>query len=284
MINSKQLLQDFILKVDTRFDAGEVSSIAHVVLENVFGLTRPQLMTGVSVEKTEEQDRRLSMIAARLNDHEPIQYILNEAYFFGRRFYVDKSVLIPRPETEELVALVLENCQKGALTNPKILDVGTGSGCIAISLALEIPGATLLAVDKSIEALAVAERNAKLLGASIKFLEQDFLTEPIYNEFDIIVSNPPYISLAEKHTISSNVTDFEPHAALFVDEKDPIIFYRMIAQTGIKTLRSGGFVAVEINERFGNETLEIFHQTNYLNAELVKDLSGKDRFVLARKS
>lgn len=283
MINSKQLLDDFLHQLDSQFQDGEGRSMAYLAIENIFGLSRHEIMANTTVSVTSTQIDRLQQAAQRLNKNEPIQYILGEAYFYGRKFMVDSSVLIPRPETEELVSIIIERAKIRDVKNLKILDVGTGSGCIAITLALEISKARVEAIDKSFEALQVAKNNAASLGASVNFLQLDFLNEPALSEMDILVSNPPYISNSEKPNLSPNVTNFEPHLALFVDDADPLIFYRKLAQSGERCLAAGGFVAAEINERFGKETLDVFVNADYKRAELLRDLSGKERFVLAWK-
>lgn len=282
MINSKQLLREFISKLTLDRGPDELSAIGHVVLENVVKISHPELLRDTAIQINAEQQRKLDVIAQRLNTNEPLQYILNEAHFYGRPFYVDPAVLIPRPETEELVSLVIDRC-RGSKRKPKILDIGTGSGCIPITLALEIAGSTVFGLDKSKSALAVAERNAKALGANVKFFEHDILDGQLpLDSVDVIVSNPPYIPLQEKSRMHANVTDFEPHLALFVENNDPFVFYSAIARIGKKNLHPGGFIAVEINERFGNETRDVFVQEGYQHTQTLKDMSGKDRFVVAQ--
>ncbi|HEY0740581.1 MAG TPA: peptide chain release factor N(5)-glutamine methyltransferase [Chryseosolibacter sp.] len=282
MVNSKQLLREFVSKLTLDRGADELSAIGHVVLENVFKISRPDLLRDTQIQINEAQQHKLDVIAQRLNTNEPLQYVLNEAHFYGRTFYVDPAVLIPRPETEELVSLVIDRC-RGSKRRPKILDIGTGSGCIPITLALEIPGSTVSGLDKSKSALAVAERNAKALGANAKFFEHDILGGQLpLDSVDVIVSNPPYIPLQEMSRMHANVTDFEPHLALFVENTDPFIFYSAIARIGKKILNPDGFIAVEINERFGNETRQVFVQEGYKHTETLKDMAGKDRFVVAQ--
>ncbi|HEY0653244.1 MAG TPA: peptide chain release factor N(5)-glutamine methyltransferase [Chryseosolibacter sp.] len=284
MINSKQLFHEFISKITLPVDPDELRTLVYRVLENQLGLSKTDILAEKSVHLTSEINERLNEFIGRINRHEPLQYILHEADFYGRKFFVDKGVLIPRPETEELVTLVVETVQPHVV-NPAILDIGTGSGCIPITLALELSTAQLLALDKSREALTIAEKNARLLNAKVDFFEHDILANsPALHGLDAIVSNPPYIPVEEKHTMLANVTDFEPHMALFVENKDPFIFYTAIAKAGVACLKQTGFVAVEINERFGRETKDIFTGAGYRNVTIEKDLSGKDRFIVAWKN
>ncbi len=283
MINSKQLLRDFISKLSFHSTQEDLNAIGSIVFENVLNISRNDLLLDKALDVRPQESQRLHEIAARLNANEPLQYILNEAYFFGRKFYVDPAVLIPRPETEELVNAVIERC-RGSKRKPRILDIGTGSGCIPVTLALEIPGASVFALDKSKAALKVASRNAKTLGAKVNFFEHDILTTELsLGPFDVIVSNPPYIPLEEMSRMQPNVTDFEPHIALFVENNDPMVFYAAIAKTGLEFLTPEGFIAVEINERFGQETAATFKNFGYESAEILKDISGKDRIVVATK-
>jgi release factor glutamine methyltransferase len=285
MINSKQLFQDFISKINDQSDQDEVASVGFRVFDKVFGLTRTEILGEKTVDVPVDISQQLNEIISRINTREPLQYILNEAYFYNRKFFVDSSVLIPRPETEELVNLVLQYCRKLNLLKPKVLDVGTGSGCIPITFSLEVPGSQVYGLDKSSDALTVAKRNVKDLEASVEFIEHDFLYEDLdLSALDIIISNPPYIAYEEKEKMHSNVTDYEPHMALFVENNDPLIFYKAIAKASQKLLKPGGFVAVEINERFGMETQHLFATAGFVDTEIVKDISGKDRFVFARKS
>jgi release factor glutamine methyltransferase len=284
MINSKQLFHDFISKIDLQVGRDELHSIAYRVFEKKLNLNRTEILAEKSVAVANEELVNLDYLITKINRHEPIQYILNEADFYGRKFFVDQAVLIPRPETEELVSLVVEHSKKLKAPTPKILDIGTGSGCIPITLALEIPASKVYALDKSKDALNVALTNSHALGAKVDFFELDFLSGRLpLDDLDVIVSNPPYIPIEEETSMSSNVKDFEPRMALFVENNDPLVFYSAIAKAGMNTLNSGGFVAVEINERFGSRTREVFDRAGYSNATLMKDISGKDRFVFAWK-
>lgn len=283
MINSKQLFEEFVSKIHSQADPEEAFTMAYLAMEKVFGLSRTDIMQERKVDVSKNQSKQLEQFRDRINTNEPIQYILNEAYFFGRKFYVDQAVLIPRPETEELVSLVIDTSKKLKLRNPKILDIGTGSGCIPITLSLELPSSKVSALDKSVAALRVAKKNAENLGARVSFLEADILSSQLSLElFDIIVSNPPYIPIEQKSEMRANVTDHEPHLALFVDDHDPLIFYSAIAEHGKKSLTPHGFIAVEINDRFGRDTKKVFDNAGYSHTEIVKDISGKNRFVMAK--
>jgi release factor glutamine methyltransferase len=215
----------------------------------------------------------------RLKKKEPIQYILGESYFLGKRFVVSRDVLIPRPETEELVQHIYQQHQE---TPPqKILDIGTGSGCIAISLALRFPKAAVWALDVSSDALAIAQENATMHSVSIKLLHQDILQwQPATHEkWSIMVSNPPYIRLQEQTTMRENVLLYEPHQALFVSDADPLIFYRRIAQLATHHLEEGGYLYFEINQAFGKEMLLMLQEMDFKNIKIYQDLYGNDRFV-----
>jgi release factor glutamine methyltransferase len=221
-------------------------------------------------------------ILGQLKASKPIQYILGETDFYGRTFRVNPVVLIPRPETEELVKWVLGSL---SITNPSILDIGTGSGCIAISLKIELPEAEVFALDVSADVLALAQQNAEVHDAAITFIELDVLlmkASDLAITFDVLVSNPPYIALAEKDTMKANVLANEPHLALFVPNNDPLIFYESIASMAKEILKPNGFLFFEINERFGTEVVELLIKKGFKQVALHQDLSGKDRMVKAQ--
>ena len=278
MINSKILYDNLVRDLNLDEPVDEISAIAFEVLDH-FGISR----TDVIAQKTVGVDyNQLLPLIKRLNNHEPVQYVLGSAWFCGNKFRVNSSVLIPRPETEMLVEEALK--LKSPDDEFSILDIGTGSGCIAISLALMFPKATVVGVDVSEEALAVARQNAKHLNAQVNFLNHDILNKDFGDEtFDLMVSNPPYIGESEMPTIARNVIDYEPHLALFVKEPDPLLFYRAIAKVAMKHLNPRGLVLVEINERFGPETESIFRLSGLTDCRIIKDLSGKNRNVAARK-
>lgn len=278
MTNSKLLVKDLVNRIKIDESQDEIESVAYAVVENLFGLSRTAVMLERAVNLGPEQSSRLSMIIDRLNANEPLQYILGEGVFYGRLFNVSPSVLIPRPETEHLIDVV-KGFARHTRSNLKILDIGTGSGCIPVTLNLELIGSKVSGVDVSLDALAVAKSNAEKHNARVEFKPLDIVNANIPEPFDVIVSNPPYITDSEKRSMSRNVLDYEPHLALFVPNGDPLIFYRHICQKALQALSSRGMLAVEINERFGAEVMELFKQTGFANITLTRDLSGKDRIV-----
>lgn len=280
MKNSKTLFQDFVSKITVNESPDEIQSIGYLVFENVFGIARTEIMAGKEIPQP-ERIGRLEQIALRLNHDEPVQYILEEAQFYGRNFLVNSSVLIPRPETEELIPLVLKMSTHLSKKNPTILDIGTGSGCIAITLALELQMAKLLATDVSQDALDTASQNAKNLDAKVQFYQHDILSADLPFPVDVVVSNPPYIPSAERSTMARNVKDYEPSLALFVDSADPLLFYRTIALQASRALPPNGVVAVEIHERFGKQVAQLFMTHHFKDVEIIQDVFGKDRFVKA---
>ena len=245
--------------------AGEIGSIVYLVLHSLFGVRREQIMAGKELTYDETE---LNDIIKRINNYEPIQYILQEAEFYGRLFYVNKDVLIPRPETELLVKEVIDFVNDKPV---RIIDVGTGSGCIAVTLACELPNATVTATDISSAAIDIAHKNSLTFNTYVEFILNDVLADNI-PEVDIIVSNPPYIATTEMNSMNKNVLDYEPHLALFVDE--PMIFYEAIADKKVRA------VFVEINERFGEEVKSIFEAKKY-KTTIIKDIDNKDRIIKA---
>lgn len=251
-----------------------------MLLEHKLHLPKSKILVGVPVQLTRILQDNLHVCINRLNNDEPIQYILGEAAFYGRTFKVNSSVLIPRPETEELVQYAISTMNQKS--NAVILDIGTGSGCIAITLSLELPEAKLYATDVNENAVRTACDNATRLKAEVSFLNHNILAEDIpYPNLNLIISNPPYISADERVTLQPHVVAHEPHHALFAPGDDPLIFYKTIAAKGKKALIPGGNVLVEINERFGQETADIFLSAGYLNVQVINDISGKNRIVAA---
>jgi release factor glutamine methyltransferase len=279
MKNSKVLFQDFISTLTIQETPEEIKSIAYLVFERLFGLTITDVLAEKLVRFSSGTTSRLNEIAKRINAHEPVQYILGECFFYGRIFKLTPSVLIPRPETEELVRLVIDFVHSRKKADVRILDIGTGSGCIAATLALELPEAKVFATDVSAAALQTASANAQVLSADVQFLQHDILSEALPFSIDIIVSNPPYITWSERDTIAKNVTDYEPELALFVDSKDPLLFYKAIVTAAKKSLTTDGLLAVEINERFGAEMHQLFQNSGLDQVEVLQDILGKDRIV-----
>lgn len=281
MRNSKSLLPDLMKRITLKESEAEIRTIAEQLIESICGLSHAELLMGKPV--TNEAKDRLYEAIVRINQSEPVQYVLNEAHFFGRKFYVDPSVLIPRPETEELVVLILDRVDR-KVQHQRIVDIATGSGCIAITLGLELPQAETWGTDISEPALKVATRNAATLGSGAQFVKHDVLGSelPIAN-VDILVSNPPYIAESEMAAMDRNVLDYEPHHALFVHDSDPLVFYNAIAQRSTQALVPGGLVAVEINARYGKAVASAMEACGLRGVEVFKDIAGKDRFVVGYK-
>lgn len=278
MANSKTLFDRIISDLKLEESIEEINALAFAVLSYV-GISRTDVLSAKAVDVAYD---KIGPIISRLNRHEPLQYIFNEAWFCGHRFFVDSSVLIPRPETE----LLVEEASKflSYKKSPHVLDIGTGSGCIAISIALQFPQANIVGIDISEEALAVARKNSIDLKANVQFLRHDILNNKLPGQkFDLILSNPPYISWQEKSSLAKNVIEHEPHLALFADEHDPLIFYRAIANLSNLNVSPEGSVMVEINERFGKDVCDIFQLAGLKNIEAIKDFSGKNRIVVGQK-
>lgn len=271
-------------KLKSVYDENEAWNISDWMIEHITGMSRSERIINKTKELTVVQIENIESAEQRLLMHEPVQYVLNEAWFCGMKFYVDKSVLIPRPETEELVEWIISNL-KFPFTTLKILDIGSGSGCIPITLKRKLRKAEVWSCDISNSALAVAKKNADLLAAEIKFLELDFLDEKERSklpEFDIIVSNPPYVPEKDKLQMNKNVVDYEPHIALFAPGDDAFIFYKTIAQFGQKHLNKEGSIFLELHEDYADEIAALFQNQNYLT-RLKKDMQGKERFLHSKK-
>lgn len=282
MNNSKEIFRDLRQQIILKEDPDEIQSILYLIFEEVLGLSRADIFAEKSVVLTASHQKNLSEIIKRVNDSEPIQYILGFTHFYGRKFKVNSSVLIPRPETELLIEEVLKEVNPHATGT--VLDIGTGSGCIAITLAKELPAKYVVALDVSEPALWVATENAQRLQATVEFFQTNALTEEFpVQQIEILVSNPPYIASSEKKSMKGNVVEYEPHLALFVGDHDPLVFYKMIAQKGFGSLTDNGKVFVEINERFGEEVSQLFLSAGFKKVQVIKDLQGKNRIVTAFK-
>lgn len=264
----------------TVYDAGEAKAIVRMVLDERFGLSATDVYCGKVTQLSSDEQEELEKIMLRLEQAEPVQYVLGWANFCNRQFSVAPGVLIPRPETEELCSWITEDV--GNRQQPAILDIGTGSGCIAISLALDIKGSAVSAWDISTDALRIAKENAARLCAGINIMKQDALTPPKdADRWDVIVSNPPYICEKEKAEMERNVLDNEPAIALFVPDNDPLLFYRAIALYGTKALKPKGMLFFEINAAYAAETCNMLRQLGYVDVEARNDLFGKARMVRA---
>lgn len=258
----------------------ELQQVVFELLEH-FGFTRVQVIAYPDAKLSETDYEQLQLMLKRLADGEPLQYVVGTEWFMDMPFGVCRDVLIPRPETEELVRLIVGRCKR---PSPRIVDVGTGSGCIAVSLAKLIDGAQVTAVDVSASAIEVARRNAEQNGAQVEFVRADILADNqlfVPSSLDVVVSNPPYVTETDKSQMSRNVLDFEPHLALFVPDSDPLLFYRRIAELAQQWLKSDGMLFFEINERFGPETVQLLENMWFDNIELHRDFYEKNRMVSA---
>jgi len=279
----KDVFAEYKKELQPLYDNNEIEAITLLVISEIADLSKAKIKAFPEIEIKEELAEKIDNVLAELKTGKPIQYILGKTEFYGLPFYVNPSVLIPRPETEELVEWVLQSIADKKLSAGNIFDIGTGSGCIAISLKKNLQLFNVSAIDISADALATARSNAKLNDVEVKFIQQDILS---YSGFEIpkseiIISNPPYVTLHDKTQMHSNVTEFEPHMALFVPENDPLIFYKAIADFALANLLSGGLLFFEINENYGEETVNMLKNKSFKNIELRKDMSGRDRMMKA---
>ncbi|WP_422360386.1 peptide chain release factor N(5)-glutamine methyltransferase [Reichenbachiella sp.] len=275
----KHTFQNTITLLNPIFGLQESQALSYIILEKIFNISKTSIIVNDPYYPDALQLKNFELIVQRLLKNEPIQHIFKEAEFYGNTFYVDKNVLIPRQETELLIQIIgnYKNWEK-----PKMADIGTGSGCIACSLALSIEGSQIVGYDISPEALQIAQHNASKLNANAVFSPLDILEDEIpHKELDLIVSNPPYVMDQEKQQMKKNVLDFEPALALFVPDENPLIFYKTIIEKAKKALKRGGVLFFEINEQFGKETLLLFQHHSYNEPKIYKDLHGKQRFASA---
>lgn len=261
---------------------GEARAVTDYVLDVCFGLSKADIMCGAVDEMTAEKTAELNKIFGRLMEGEPVQYVLGRAEFSGRWFNVRPGVLIPRPETEELCAWITADSKASA--SPKVLDIGTGSGCIAITLQIDMPESKVTAWDISADALDVARENAQQLGANVNFVKLDALNAKPEGEWDVIVSNPPYICEKEKKDMAVNVLEHEPHTALFVPDADPLLFYRAITRLAVQTLNKGGRLYFEINPIYADDTCHMMRAEGMTAVELRSDMYGKQRMAKGVKA
>ncbi len=278
MVKIADLLHNYHSELQKLYNQQEVKQISSMVFEKVLGFSKVDLVLNTNEVVNNSNEEKLNGFLERLKKHEPVQYVLEEAWFYDLPFYVNQHVLIPRPETEELVQLIAKESKDQKVS---ILDIGTGSGCIALSLKKTLPQSTVSAMDVSQEALKVAQKNADRLNIDIEFAKGDILSDHVLDnmKFDIIVSNPPYISKNEMNEMASNVLDHEPHLALFVEDENPLLFYERITEFATKNLNPNGRLYFEINEAYGGKVLEVLQQNGFKHIELVKDMNGKERIV-----
>ncbi|GAC1396319.1 MAG: peptide chain release factor N(5)-glutamine methyltransferase [Sediminibacterium sp.] len=265
------------------YDEREAGNITDLVMEHITAKKRIDRLLDKTLPLTGTQLDQLETISQQLLRHKPVQYVLGEAWFAGNKFYVNEHTLIPRPETEELVEWVRREAGSKESGVRSILDIGTGSGCIPITLKRKLPGVTITSIDISAEALKVAERNAAIQDIPVQLLQVDFLNEAHWQHLpkvDVIVSNPPYIKQSEEATMSRHVLDFEPATALFVPDEDALLFYRKIAAFGKTNLAQNGMIFMEINEAMGKQVVALFEKEGY-QTTLKQDLQNKDRMLKA---
>lgn len=278
-------------QLESIYGSDEANALIMILLEHYFNIDRVKIALEPDLRLSESELLTLHFAVKELLKNRPIQYIIGETEFCGMRFFVNENVLIPRPETQEIVEMIADFARRDNAcvirTGCKIIDIGTGSGCIAISLAKLIPNSDVTAIDVSEKALEVAKKNAEANGVNVHFVLDDILqpttAELIDNQFDIIVSNPPYVCESEKSDMRANVLDHEPSSALFVPDNDPLIFYRRILEFAHKTLKPNGQIWFEINERFGKETAELCREKGFKNVEIIKDFREKERVIRANR-
>lgn len=262
----------------------ETDFLFSVFVEKILGLNQIQIRMNNDLELSDENEKKFKNIISDLKTEKPYQYILGETEFYGMCFYINENVLIPRPETEELLELAIDKIQSSKLDidQLKILDIGTGSGIIPLVLKKHFSNAKISSIDFSEKALEVAKRNAEFHQLKVVFIHADYLNFNLNENYDVIISNPPYIGMDEEIEIEYSVKDFEPKMALFSPTEDALIFYKKIAEDSKKYLNKNGLLFLEINQKLGKETLELY-KNEFKEADLIKDLSGNDRFVIAAK-
>ena len=286
---SSNLVRDcrkyYASELEKIYSSDEANALIMILLEHYFGIDRIKIAMDPELRLSESELLTLHFAVKELLKNKPVQYILGETEFCGMRFFVDENVLIPRPETEELVNQLV-SCSVNHHPSFRIIDIGTGSGCIAISLAKLLKNSIVTAVDISEKALEIAKKNAETNGVNVNFIKDDILNpknpELIDKQFDIIVSNPPYVCDSEKTEMRANVLDYEPSSALFVSDTDPLIFYRKILEFAQKNLKPDGEILFEINEKLGAEMKNLCIEKGFENVEIIKDFRERDRILRAR--
>lgn len=277
-VDSKHLFRQLVMELTVEESQDEKEAMVFWILEHELGLSRTEVLSGRELMTNESA---ITGIMQRVNQGEPLQYILGEAQFYGRKFMVGRGVLIPRPETELLVKSVVDHF-KDHPQNPSILDIGTGSGCIAITVSLELPQAFVHATDVSPAALEIARKNSERMHVKVHLHHHDILKSALtFGPLDVVVSNPPYILERERPSLATNVVDHEPGGALFVPDNKPLQFHIAIATKARDALKRGGLLITEINERKGRDTAALFESLGYIDVNILNDLDGKNRFVSA---
>ena len=292
MKTSSNLVRDcrkyYAGELEKLYGSDEANALIMILLEHYFNIDRMKIALEPDLRLSESELLTLHFAVKELLKNKPVQYIIGETEFCGMRFFVNENVLIPRPETEEIVNMIVSCRDKACLvpTGYNVLDIGTGSGCIAISLAKLLKDSDVTAVDISEKALEVARKNAEANEVNVTFIKDDILNpqnrDLLNGQFDIIVSNPPYVCESEKSEMRANVLDYEPSTALFVSDNDPLVFYRKILEFAQKALKPNGEVWFEINEKFGEAMLELCHKMRFKHSEIIKDFRDRDRILKAR--
>lgn len=275
-VSSYQIFKEIREQLKEHFSE-EADSLAFIIVEHFSSFSKTEIVTDKLFVSDPKFELQIKSIIERLIKNEPIQYILGRAYFYDRPFKVSEHTLIPRQETEELVHLILTYV-KGK-QNLSILDIGTGTGCIPITLKLETPSHQVAAIDISQDALEIARGNARDLHTKVAFKQLDILEKEPSKSYDVIISNPPYVLNSEKLAMKDNVLDYEPHLALFVENNNPLLFYKRITELSAQYLNPNGRLYFEINEQFGNQVVELLKEHSFNEVKLYQDLNGKDRFV-----
>jgi len=277
--------KDLSAELNKIYDARETVKITDMIMEKITGFTTTERLINKQLPLTATQRDQLQIFTVQLMQHKPVQYVLHEAWFAGLKLYVDENVLIPRPETEELVETIVSDIRSLRQKNLSVLDIGTGSGCIVISLKKKLPDLRVYAMEISSKALHVAQKNATGNAVDIQFLHIDILRwqeHKNFATFDIIVSNPPYIKEPEASEMPSNVLLYEPHQALFVPDDDALLFYRTIVDFSLQNFKHGtGKIFVEINETLGEEVSDLFRQKGFSEVKIKKDMQQKERIISA---
>ena len=276
MLYLSNIINYFNRELDGYATKNEINSWAYIVIEHLFGYSKVDYICNYNQKISKSNFHKISDIVKELKTYKPIQYIIGETEFFKLKFKLNSSTLIPRPETEELVSWILKH------DFSSVLDIGTGSGCIAITIA-KLTNSNVDAMDICDKALKIAELNAKINSVNVNFILNDILnTEKIPN-YDVIVSNPPYVQKSDILKMNKNVTEFEPHRAIFVDDNNPIVFYRKIASLAIKSLNDGGYIFFEINELYYKEILDLLNKIGFVDITLKNDINDKPRMIKASK-
>lgn len=280
--STKKLLKWVTEYITLDDSEAEIQSLAYMVVDRLFKIDKTEIISDRSINLSKSELKELKKFLDRINNEEPIQYIIGEADFFGRKFIVNPAVLIPRNETEELVNLIVKDYKDKKI---KVLDVGTGSGCIPITLAKELKLNKVFAIDFDPRVIKVAKQNAVKHDVEVEFMMIDALKESFHHTgFDVVVSNPPYVTYDEQELMKNNVLKYEPGTALFVNNETPLIFYERIAEHALESLKEDGRLYFEINEKFGDKIKFKLEQKGYKNVSIIQDLNGKDRIVRASNS